>query len=58
MDREYYLELGSCSKPVIKTSEGLRCITVTGKTVLFNTAHTMRVILRFASEITVSEMKR
>ena len=42
-DREHYLELGTCSKPVIKNSKELRCITVTGKTVLFNIAHTMRL---------------
>lgn len=43
LGRKYYLELGSCSKPVTKTTKESRCITVTGKTVLFNIAHTMRV---------------
>lgn len=43
LDREYYLDLGSCSKPVIKTSKESRCITMTGKRVLFNNAHIIRV---------------
>lgn len=43
LDREYYLDLSSCSKPVIKTSKEPRCITMTGKRVLFNNAHIIRV---------------
>lgn len=43
LERKYHLRLGSSSKPVIKTLKEPKCTTATGKTVLFNIAHTMRL---------------